>query len=66
MGNFEVVAFNTDGKEIQRREITDAGTFTIEDIQANALARGLDELKIIPKGFETHRDGNTEILVEEK
>lgn len=63
-GDFEVIAKDSDGNVIQTREIEDTGTFTIEDVRQNALLHGLDEFKIIPKGFETRKDGETEIRVE--
>lgn len=58
-GDFDVIAKDTDGDVIQRREIDDSGAFTIEDIKQNALLHGLDEIRIVPRGFETRRGDET-------
>jgi hypothetical protein len=63
-GDFDVIAKDADGEVIQRREIDDSGAFTIEDIKQNALMHGLDEIRIVPRGFETRRGDETEIRVE--
>ena len=60
----QVIARDTEGNVKQKETIHDAGSFTVRDIQQNALMNGFDELEVIPLEVEMRDGDETEMKIE--